>query len=240
LDILRIVICDTNPAELERCTAVCRAVCERKQLPALFTTFPSSQALLFQMMHPVFSSAVSILVLEPFNGCEVVAEAVRKMGYDGIILYHSWTTEKKYFYQAFDAGAFNYIEKGGQVRFETVFEEALKAARELERQYIALRFAGEYRQIDLRDIYYFEASMNHMVCVWYASGKFLFRSTLSELEQRLSARDFVRVHRSYLVAIDMIHRISFEQVTLINGAAIPVGRSNFSALKEAIDKRSLN
>ncbi|MCL2106590.1 MAG: LytTR family DNA-binding domain-containing protein [Oscillospiraceae bacterium] len=240
MDVLRIVICDTNQAELERYAAACRAICERKQIPALFTAFSSSQALLFEMLDPAFSSAVSILVLEPFNGCEVVAEAVRQAGYDGVIVYHSWATEKKYFYQAFDAGAYNYVEKGGAARFEAVFEGALEAARELERQYVALRFAGEYRQIDLRDIAYFEASMNHMVCVWYTGGKFLFRSNLSELEARLKDRGFIRVHRSYLVAIDTIsHVSSYEQITLVDGTTIPAGRGYYAALKEAIEKRSL-
>ena len=240
MDVLRVAICDTDPVELKRYTALCRIICERKQIQAVFTAFPSSEALLFQMMQPVFSSAVSILVLEPFNGCEQVAESVRGLGYDGIILYHSRATDKRYFYQAFDAGAYNYIEKGvqSQSRFEAVFESAVKAARDLERQYLALRFAGEYRQIDLRDIYYFEASMNHMVCVWYAGGEFLFRSSISELETRLKGRSFVRVQRSFLVSLGAISRLSFDQVTLVNGQSIPVGRGYYAALKDALDKWS--
>ena len=236
MDVLRIVICDTNPAELERYAAACRAICEKKQVPALFTKFSSSRALLFEMLEPVFSSVVSILVLEPFNGCEVVAEAVRQAGYEGIILYHSWATKKEYFYQAFDAGAYNYVEKGGEARFEAVFEGALEAALRLERQYVILNCASEYRQIDLRDIFYFETHMNHMVCVWYKDGSFLFRSSLSELEARLKGRGFVRAQRSFLVSLGAVRRLSFEQLTLANGKSIPVGRGNYAALKEALDK----
>ena len=236
MEALRIVICDTNPSELERYAVTCRAICEEKRIPAVFATFASGQALLFEMLDPAFASLVSILILEPFNGCEVVAETVRKAGYDGVILYHSWATEKKYFYQAFDSGAYNYVEKGGSIRFETVFEGALQAARQLERQYIALSCAGEYRHIDLRDIYYFETSMDHMVCVWYAGGKFVFQSSLANLEARLKQHGFIRTHRSYLVALDAIHRVAFDQVTLINGKSIPVGRGNYAALKDAMDK----
>jgi len=238
LEVLRVVLCDTNPLEAERYTATCRAICEKERIPAVFTTFSSSQSLLFEMLDPAFSSMVSILILEPFNGCEVVAETVRKVGYDGIILYHSWATEKKYFYQAFDANAYNYVEKSGPSRFEAVFESALQAARRLERQYIALSCAGEYRQIDLRDIYYFETSMDHMVCVWYAGGKFIFQSSLANLEERLKNCGFIRTHRSYLVALNAIHHISFDQVTLLNGKSIPVGRGNYTALKGAMDKWS--
>ena len=238
MEALRIVICDTNPMELEYCANVCRSICEEKRVPAVLATFADGRSLLFEMMDRAFSSMVSILILEPFNGCEVVAETVRQNGYDGIILYLSWAAEKEYFYQAFDANAFNYVEKSGMARFPGVFEGALQAARQMERQYIAVSCAGEYRQIDLRDIYYFETSMDHMVCVWYTGGKFVFQSSLSSLETRLKDRGFIRTHRSYLVALDAVHRLSFEQVTLVNGKTIPIGRGNYPALKDAMDKWS--
>jgi len=235
---LRIVICDVNPAEVERYTEVCRAICQKQHVPAVFTGFTSSQALLFEMMDPAFSSLVSILVLEPYNGGEAVAEAVRNSGYDGVIVYNSWITHENYFYQAFDMGAYNYVKKGGMARFEAVFEGALKAAMELERQYIALSCAGEYRQIDLRDIYYFKADMNHMVCMWYKDGKFLFRSNLSDLEARLGERGFLRVHRSFMVSLAAVHCVSNEQATLVNGVCVPVSRKNYVALKTAMDRWS--
>ena len=76
-----------------------------------------------------------------------------------------------------------------------------------------------------------------MVCVWYAGGKFIFQSSLSNLEERLKDRGFMRVHRSYLVSLDAVHRISFEDgITLNNGKSIPSSRSNYSVLKDAMDK----
>jgi len=238
LDALHIVICDTNPAELERYTGLCRTICLRKQVTAAFATFSNSGELLFHMMDPSYSSMVNILVLEPFNGCEKVAESVRGFGYDGVILYHSRLADEQYFYQAFNAGAYNYVKKGSHDRFEVVFENALKAARDLERQYIALRFGEEYRQIDLRDIFYFETHMNHTICVWYIGGKFVFRANMSDLEGYLSKRSFVRVHHSFLVALGAIRKISSEQVTLFDGKVIPVSRRKYAAIKETLDKWS--
>lgn len=236
MDALRIVICDSNPHELESFANICRSICEQKQIPAVLTTFTNGQALLFEMMDRAFSSMVNILILEPFNGSEVVAETVRRDGYDGIILYLSWLAEKEYFYQAFDSRAYNYVEKSGPARFARVFESALQAAREQERQYIALSCAGEYQQVDIRDIYYFETTMDHMICVWYVGGNFVFQSSLSNLEERLKGRGFIRTHRSYLLALDAVHRISFDQATLINGKTIPIGRGKYEKLKDAMDK----
>ncbi|MCL2106642.1 MAG: LytTR family transcriptional regulator DNA-binding domain-containing protein [Oscillospiraceae bacterium] len=239
MDVLRIVIYDTNPAELERYTAACRAICEKNQVRAIFSAFNSGKALLFEMMDPAFSSRVSILVLEPCNGGEAMAERLRSLGYDGIILYHSWAADESLFYQAFDAGAYNYVNKKGQARFLAVFERALNAALRLERQYIILSCGGEYRQLDLRDIHFFEAGTDHMVTVWYTGGKFRFRSSLSDLEERLKNRGFIRIHRAYIAAIDALHHVSYEEATLFNGMSIPVSRRNYAAVKEALDKRSL-
>ena len=236
MEAMRIVLCDSNPQELENYANICRSICGGKQIPAVLTTFSNGRSLMFEMMDPAFSSMVNILVLEPFNGGEAVAESVRKNGYDGIILYLSWLAEKECFYQAFDAKAYNYVDKNTFSRFARVFEGALEAAREQERQYIALSCAGEYRHIDLRDIYYFETTPDHMVCVWYAGGKFVFQSSLSNMEQRMRDRGFIRVHRSYLVALDAVYQAAFDQVTLVSGKSIPIGRGKYTALKDAMEK----
>jgi len=236
LNNIRIIICDTNKAELETYARICRTICEDKQIPTVLTTFSNSQTLLFEMSDTAFSSMVSILILEPDNGCESVASAVRSSGYNGIILYLSRSSDIKYFYQAFDVKAFNYVRKGDIIRFPKVFMNTIKAVEQLERQRISLSFAGEYKQIDMRDIYYFETTMDHMVCVWYNGGKFIFQSSLSNLEGRLKEYGFLRTHRSYLVSLNAISRITFDEVTLNDGKAIPISRGRYHVLKEAMDK----
>jgi len=233
---MRIVLCDTNRKDLEGYSKLCLAICEKKQFPVSLTTFSAGNALLFEMSERAFFSLVSILILEPDAGCEEVAAAVRQYGYDGIILYLSRSAELQYFYQAFDAKAYSYVQKGDLNRFSAVFESALDSARQLEGQYIAVSCAGEYRQIDVRDIYFFETAMDHMVRVWYAGGNFVFPSSLSDLEKRLGEYGFLRVHRSYLVSVGAVHRISFKEVVLNNGQAIPISRGNFPLLKNALDK----
>ena len=232
---LRIVICDPDKSSLEGYAKVCRDICRDQQFPAVVTEISSSQTLLFDMSDSAFASMVSILILDPEKDCEAVAATLRKGGYDGIILYISRFSHNKYFFQAFDAGVHNCVEKGDLKRFAKVFSETLKAAKHLERQCIAVSCGGEYQQIDIRDIYYFETTMDHMVCVWHNGGKFIFQSSLSNLETRLKERGFIRAHRSYLVALESIHRVSYGEIILNNGKSIPVGRSYYTALKRAMD-----
>ena len=232
---IRIVLCDSNHDELEGYGKICRAICDSEQIPATLMTFSSSNALLFEMSECAFSSMVNILIIEPDGGFENVASAVRKLGYNGIILYLSRSTDPKVFFSAFDNQVRNFAEKGDLDRFSYIFEEALQVAKEEDARYIAVSCAGEYRTIDVRDIYYFETTLDHMVCVWYAGGKFVFPSTLSNLEERLKNCGFMRIHRSYLVSMSAVHRISYEEVILNNGISIPIGRGNYSALKNALE-----
>ena len=232
---LRIVLCDSNHDELEGYAKICRAICDEKQLPVTLTTFSKSEALLFEMEECAFLSTVNILIIEPDGDGEHLAAAVRKLGYTGIILYLSRSTNVSIFLSAFDNDVQNFAEKGDLTRFSDVFEEALEIAKEDDSRYIAVSCAGEYRTIDVRDIYYFETTLDHMIRVWYAGGKFVFSSSLSNLEERLKNCGFMRIHRSYLVSMAAVHRLSYEEVILNNGISIPIGRGNYPVLKDAMD-----
>jgi two-component system LytT family response regulator len=64
--------------------------------------------------------------------------------------------------------------------------------------------------------------------VYVAGRQYLLRTPLNELERSLSPDQFVRVHRSYLVAVDAVvavHRSGAHlALELRNGAKVPVGR----------------
>jgi len=233
---IRIAICDTNQNELEGHAKICRAICEKNGLPVTLATFPTSQSLAFEMGDPAYCGMMDILIIEPEGGCEAVASYVRNtQGYKGIIIYLSRSTDETHFYQAFDVSAFSYIKKGDLNRFSAVFTDALQAVQDKERLFIAVSHAGEYRNIDIRDIFYIEAA-HHMVCVRYTGGEFTFLSTLNEMEDRLKDCGFLRIQRSFLVSMDAIHKISYEQVILNDGTIITVGRGVYGELKEAMDK----
>ena len=239
---LKIVICDTNHEDLDGYAKICRAICEKINMPATLTTFSTSQSLAFEMGDPVFCSTVDILIIEPDDGCEALASYVyNKLGYKGIILYLSRSIDEKHFYSAFDVNAFSFIKKGDLNRFRTIFAEVLSVAKERERSFIAVSYLGEYRSIDIQDIYSFETTENersaNLIKVKYTGGEFDFISTLSELEEKLKNAGFLRVQRSFIVSIDAIHKISYQEVILNNGESLPVSRGMYSELKEAIHKR---
>ena len=234
---LNIFMLDSNQSELDYYGELCMGVAEKCDIQAEITPYVNSQNLLFDLDDPYKMSTLSVLLVEPDGGCEAIPRTVRKMGFKGLIVYLSRLASEACYLQAFDAGAFQFLKKGQNhlQRFHAAFEQVLKAAETLHREYIVISGYGEYKQLQINDIYYFESN-DKIMTVHYAEGKFEFFSSLQKLEDRLSSRGFIRVSRSFLVSVEVISSNSYNELIINDGRQIPVGRSYYPALKTAMDR----
>ena len=89
--------------------------------------------------------------------------------------------------------------------------------------HIFLKTGYEQVKVLFDDIHYLEAEGNYISFVT-KNGKLLTRMTFSEVESLLPHGDFIRIHRSFIVAKNQVDKIERGQV-IIKGAAIPVGES---------------
>jgi len=235
---MRIALCDSNAKELEGYMKICRSICEQSGVPAELKFYSNSNDLVFDMGDDDFSASVDILIIDPENGFGTVPSLIRKKGYDGMIIYLSHSDSTEHYRQAFDVGAYNFVQKGTDPhilsRFQSVFESAIQTAQQIDRQYLAVSFAREYKRIEVKDILYFETVEDHMINVVYKGGSFKFSSTMQSLEKRFSDRGFTRPHRSYLVSVAAIHRVKPDGLILNNGHRILVSRDRYSDLKTAM------
>ncbi len=84
------------------------------------------------------------------------------------------------------------------------------------------------------DILYLEAAGNYVTFV-LKDKNILSRSTIIEIINLLPSDKFVRIHRSFLVAVNKIDKIERHQVT-INNIKIPVGEAYSQDLAAAFKK----
>ena len=246
MDKTRIIICDENNQEAAGYAKICQGICDASNIPVELKIYSDINELKFDMGDEAFLALVNIMIVEPTGVFAEIPMFTRDKGYDGLMLFLSRSTATEHFLQGYDAEIYNYIIKGTETktleRFHRIFTKSLEAAKQLERQYIVVSCSGEYKQIDVKTINYFEAA-DYMVIVNYGNQKFKFVSTLSSLEESLGDRGFVRVHRSYVVAIDAISRLSANERTdelfLNDGSRIPVSRSYVTSLKSAMDRWQL-
>lgn len=93
-----------------------------------------------------------------------------------------------------------------------------------------------YEQVKVlfEDVLYLEAAGNYVTFV-LRDKNLLSRSTFAEAAASLPSDKFVRVHRSYLVALDKIDKVERHQVT-VGKVKIPVGEAYSQNLAAVLKK----
>jgi DNA-binding LytR/AlgR family response regulator len=157
------------------------------------------------------------------GGLEVVRNLKRATHMPVIVIV---TAYDKYALQAFDAGAIDYLLKPvGEERLAEAVERAkrltsreaaerLAALQEITYQPTVLqarRIVGkvgeEYYLLSADEIFAFQAD-GELVWIITAKKKYLATQTLKVLEQRLRNTSFRRIHRSALVNVDHVRKMS--------------------------------
>lgn len=78
-------------------------------------------------------------------------------------------------------------------------------------------------KVFLENINWIQA-MDNYVIIQTGSDQFVIHSTMKDIEMKLPAEKFLRVHRSYIIAIEKINVLD-ENTVLIGDKTIPVGKS---------------
>jgi DNA-binding LytR/AlgR family response regulator len=165
-------------------------------------------------------------------------ELTRNLQANGPVIIFT-TSKKEYAAEAFELNVADYIVKPIT---PARFMQAIDKAREIlqsnseqvklnEDEFIFIRDSNIVRRLKLSDILYAEA-MGDYVKLHTAQKFFAIHATMKEVEQRLPSSKFLRVHRSFIAAIDKIDTIQ-EGALIINGKPVPVA----DAYRAALNKR---
>ncbi len=106
-------------------------------------------------------------------------------------------------------------------------------------QRIVIKDGSKISIVPAENICWLEAQDDY-VMIHANEGKFLKQKTMKFFEQNLSSKDFVRIHRSYIVRVDQIQKIELlekesYQVKLHCDAVLPVSKSGYSKLKDILN-----
>ncbi len=111
---------------------------------------------------------------------------------------------------------------------QAIFNRLLKKLG--KQNYIFIEIDKKQIRINENSILFIEAFKNY-VEINTLDKKFLYRSTMLDIEKKLSDTSFIRTHRSFIVQKDMIDSISQEQLKIQNHE-IPIGKTYRPKLKE--------
>ena len=148
------------------------------------------------------------------------------------------TSKKEYAAEAFELNVVDYIVKPVT---PARFIQAIDRAREIlqsnneeykldDEEFIFIRDSDIVRRLKLDEILFIEA-MGDYVKLHTPQKFFAIHTTLKAVEERLPGSKFVRVHRSYIVALSKIDTIQ-DGVLVINGKTVPVADASRAALNK--------
>jgi two-component system LytT family response regulator len=102
--------------------------------------------------------------------------------------------------------------------------------KEDKKDYMFLKTGYEQVKVMFDDICYLEATGNY-VNFELKDKQLLSRMTISEVENLLPADQFIRIHRSFIAAVNKVEKIERHQL-VVNGAVLPVGSSYYQNLAQ--------
>jgi len=196
--------------------------------------------------------------MRSLNGCEAAQRILSKEGPPLIVFATAYNTHA---IEAFEMGAVDYILKpfdesrinNSIERIQRLIEKSTEWSNAVEQvrliinkeklkiKKIGLEKNGRIVMVKFSDIIFAEAN-DKTVAVTTSQGKMLFPGNLSELESRLSAPPFLRVHRSFLVNLEQVTGVIpwfkgtyWLTVDSSGEMRVPVSKSMVKTLKELLN-----
>jgi len=153
------------------------------------------------------------------------------------------TAYKKFAYEGFELEAIDYLLK--PISLERFRKAVNKAIEMLESKSLPKKQASEslfvrseYKmvKIELDEIEYIEGLEDYIKIHIVNSKPILTLMTMKAFIEKLPSEKFLRIHRSYIVALDKLISVSNKKVLLKNGKTLPVSDTYTADLNKYISK----
>ena len=228
---LKAIVIDDEPLALE----VIRALTEKVIFVELAGYFTDS----FQAMEFLQKTKVDLLFLDIKMPDISGIELLKSFPEPPMVIFT--TAYSEYAVEGFELDAIDYLLKPFSLaRFLKACNKAY-VYHELKRNkknsssglsHVFIKSGYEQIRVELNNILYAESSGNYVMLV-LEKQKITSRLTMNEAEALLPASDFIRIHRSYIVAKKHIQKMD-KRTIWIQQTEIPIGSAYASEVEKLI------
>ena len=217
----RVAVVDDSNIDAEYVQSILEVWAQDRQAGVQAQRFVSAENFLF---HYADDKAWDILLLDIEMGAMdgvSLAKKIRKSNETVQIVFITGFAE--YISEGYEVSALHYLMKPvKQEKLFAVMDRAVVAMHKAESS-ILLPVNGETLRLPIGTVQYVEA-FAHTVSVVTSEETIQVKISISEMEKMLGDH-FVRCHRSYLVGLKYISRISKTEVILDTGKILPLSRN---------------
>jgi len=224
---LGIAVCDDEPALTTQLEDLARGWSRQRGCPCRVAGFASGEALLFDIAE---GCPYDLLLLDvEMGGMDGVTLARKLRETDRRTSLAFLTNHPGYVFQGYEVSALRYLLK--PVKQTDLFALLDLVLEQKEPAWLLLAIDGQQRRVDQANVVYLEAQ-GHTVRVRTVSGELVAKTSFSALSRQLG-KDFASPHRSYLVNLRYVERVSRTDCFLENGERVPVSRGAWEGLNRA-------
>ena len=153
------------------------------------------------------------------------------------------TAHREYAVESYDLDVLDYLVK--PIPFTRFLKSVNKISQKIysdrmndqgvnqnDKSFIFLKVDKKLIKVKFEDIYYIE-SLKDYIKVFSRSGDYLVHKSLTGMTEELPKNQFLRIHRSFTVALEKIQALEGNSVLIAN-KRIPIGRKYINHAKDVI------
>ncbi|MBQ8566203.1 MAG: response regulator transcription factor [Clostridia bacterium] len=226
---LNIAICDDEQIQIDNLNKMVSEWAMSEGVSVNLKSFHSAESFMFEYSE---NKSFDILLLDiemsGMNGIELAKKIRQDNGRAAIIFI---TGYPDFISEGYDVSALHYLMK--PVKFEKLTEVLKRSVSNMEAEPPSLVIEGkELLRVFFKDIIYAESD-GHYVVLKTVKGEHRIRMTIPEIAEKLT-EGFFRCHRSYVVGLKYVQKITKASVFLSNGTELPLGKGQYDEMNRQL------
>lgn len=228
MHIYSIAVCDDDEQTRRELSEMCESALAELNIENRIEAFDSAERLRAKMSDSRFDLLILDIQMKGMTGMELARE-LRKNNDRVSVIFVSACDE--YLREGYGVQPVHFLLKPVD---RAALSNALLIDWRLNHtpKAVSLSIGGKNVNLILSDVIYME-SLNHRVIIHTSGGSAEYYSSLSKLEKQLPAGAFARCHNSFLINLDNVREIRRTEISLKNGASLPVGRTYYKSFQSA-------
>jgi len=229
---LKIAICDDDTAQRNYINHIVSQWGQKNRHLLEIKEYPDAKSFLFAYeTEKDFDILLLDVEMPEISGIQLAKDVRRENSTVQIVFI---TGFYEYFSDGFDVSALHYLIKPVDAeKLSPVLDKAVHNLTHRQRSILLATSEGDIK-ISLADIVYVE-SENVYVVVHTPQATYRTRISLGKFAEQLD-ETFFKIHRSYIVALKYIKKITRTEVTMSNGDNLPISRGLYDAVHSALVK----
>jgi DNA-binding LytR/AlgR family response regulator len=221
---MRICLVDDDSVQLDHLKIIINKWSNKYNTHTDLSFFHSSEEMLFEH-NKSYPYDVIILDIQmgDINGIEL-AKKIRETDKNIILAFVSGMAD--YVFDGYEVQAIRYILK--PIKEDKIYDllDYVNTRITTENKYFIISISGENKKIKYDDIIYFE-SMGHYIILHLENKTYDYKYNMSDLCLDLEGSEFIRTHRSFVVNMKYVEKITKSECLLTKNIKVPLSRNSY-------------